>query len=64
MGRHRDLLYITQVMSTTKFIVVRTFSAMESASLGSDHWMSFIHHEFGSPQFLDDLNSFSILQII
>ena len=45
------LSYITQVTGTTKFVVVGTFSAMESASLGSDHWMLFIRHELVSPQF-------------
>ena len=46
-----NLSYITQVMGTTKFVVVGTFSAMELASLGSDHWMLFIHHKLVSPQF-------------
>ena len=45
-----DLLYITQVTSTTNFVVMRISCAIELASLASDHSTPPVHDEFASPQ--------------
>jgi hypothetical protein len=46
-----NLSYITQMTSTTKFVVVRTFSVRESVSLPFDRWIPPICNEkFACPQ--------------